>query len=89
MISGPINTVAEVVDDPQLRSRGMIADHFDERIGRNVLGPRRGAGAFGDAREPSATPGSARPGQHNDEVYRDLLGRTDAELDALREEGVI
>ena len=47
-------------------------------------GPRRGAGAFGDAREPSATPGPARPGQHNDEVYRGLLGRTDAELDALR-----
>ena len=39
MISGPINTVAEVVEDPQLRARGMLADHFDERVGRNVLGP--------------------------------------------------
>ena len=39
VISGPINTVAEVVEDPQLRARGMIAEHFDERIGRNVLGP--------------------------------------------------
>ena len=37
-------------------------------------GPRRGAGAVGDAREPSATPGPARPGQHNDEIYRELLG---------------
>jgi formyl-CoA transferase len=33
--------------------------------------------------------GPARPGQHNDEVYRGLLGRSDAELDALRAEGVL
>ncbi len=39
VISGPINTVAEVVEDPQLQARGMIADHWDERIGRNVKGP--------------------------------------------------
>ena len=24
--------------------------------------------------------GSARPGQHNDEIYRGLLGRTEAEI---------
>jgi formyl-CoA transferase len=33
--------------------------------------------------------GPARPGQHNDEIYRGLLGRSDAELQALREEGVL
>ena len=75
MISGPINTVAEVVEDPQLRARGMIADHWDERIGRNVKGP-------GVVPVLSETPGtirnagSARPGQHNDEIYHGLLGRS-------------
>ncbi len=86
VISGPINTVAEVVEDPQLRSRGMIAEHFDERIGRNVLGP----GVVPVLTESPGTirfAGSARPGQHNDEVYHGLLGRTEAELAALREEG--
>jgi hypothetical protein len=39
VISGPINTVAEVVRDPQLRARRMLVEHYDERIGRNVLGP--------------------------------------------------
>ena len=39
VIAGPINTVAEVVDDPQLRARGMLVEHYDERIERNVLGP--------------------------------------------------
>src|SRR4051794_40062184 len=88
VISGPINTVAEVVEDPQLLSRGMIAEHFDERIGRNVLGP-------GVVPVLSETPGSvrnagpARPGQHNVEIYRDLLGRGAAELEALRAEGAL
>jgi formyl-CoA transferase len=33
--------------------------------------------------------GPARPGQHNDEVYLGLLGKTEAELAALRAEGVL
>jgi formyl-CoA transferase len=88
VISGPINTVAEVVADPQLRARGMIAEHFDERVNRVVLGP-------GVVPVLSQTPGTirnagpAQPGQHNDEVYRGLLGKSDAELGALREEGVL
>jgi formyl-CoA transferase len=88
VISGPINTVAEVVDDPQLRERGMLVEHFDERINRSVLGP-------GVVPVLSETPGTvrnagpARPGQHNDEVYRGLLGKSEAELVSLREEGVL
>ncbi|NKY57400.1 CaiB/BaiF CoA transferase family protein [Nocardia flavorosea] len=88
VISGPINTVAEVVTDPQLTARGMIADHYDERIDRNVKGP-------GVIPVLSATPGtirnagSARPGQHNEEVYGELLGRTAADLSALRAQGIL
>lgn len=88
VISGPINTVAEVVQDPQLQARGMIADHFDERIGRTVKGP----GVVPVLSESPGTirnAGSARPGQHNDEVYGDLLGRSAQELEALRAEGVL
>ena len=64
VISGPINTVAEVVQDPQLLSRGMIADHWDERVARNVKGP----GVVPVLSESPGTiryAGSARPGQHN------------------------
>jgi succinyl-CoA---D-citramalate CoA-transferase len=88
VIAGPINTVAQVVEDPQLRARGMLVEHFDERINRPVLGP-------GIVPILSETPGSvrnagpARPGQHNDEVFRGLLGRSVAELEALTSEGVI
>jgi formyl-CoA transferase len=88
VIAGPINTVAEVVEDPQLQARGMIADHWDERIERNVKGPgivpvlSESPGAIRNA-------GPARPGQHNDEVYGGLLGLSDDEVTALREEGVL
>lgn len=88
VVTGPINTVAEVFDDPQLRARGMLAEHFDERIGRTVLGP-------GIVPQLSETPGgirnagSAHPGQHNSEVYSGLLGRTAAEIEALHAEGVL
>ncbi|MGW1739054.1 CaiB/BaiF CoA transferase family protein [Nocardia sp. NPDC001965] len=88
VISGPINTVAEVVTDPQLNARGMIADHYDERIGRKVKGP-------GVIPVLSATPGtirnagSARPGQHNDEIYSGLLGKSGTEVAALRTRGII
>ncbi|MDH6196596.1 formyl-CoA transferase [Mycobacterium frederiksbergense] len=88
VISGPINTVAEVVEDPQLQARGMIADHWDERVQRNVKGP----GIVPVLSESPGTirnAGPARPGQHNDEVYTRLLGRTAEEVEALRTEGVL
>lgn len=88
VIAGPINTVAEVVRDPQLRSRGMLVEHFDERLGRGVLGP-------GVVPLLSASPGSvrsagpARPGQHNGAVFGDLLNRTPEEIRELAERGVL
>jgi formyl-CoA transferase len=88
VIAGPINTVAEVVDDPQLRSRGMLADHWDERVQRNVLGPGV-VPVLSESPGSVRFAGSARPGQHNGEVYGGLLGLDDAELAALRGEGVL
>jgi formyl-CoA transferase len=88
VISGPINTVAEVVTDPQLLSRGMIADHWDERIGRNVKGP----GVVPVLSESPGTirsAGSSRPGQHNTEIYADLLGLPTDEIADLESQGVL
>ncbi|BBZ61800.1 CaiB/BaiF CoA transferase family protein [Mycolicibacterium monacense] len=88
VIAGPINTVAEVVDDPQLRARGMLAEHWDERVDRTVLGP-------GIVPVLSESPGSIRnagpahPGQHNIEVYTGLLGKTAEEVAQLQAEGVL
>lgn len=88
VISGPINTVAEVVNDPQLRARGMLVEHWDEGAERTVLGPGIIpvlCGTPGAVRNA----GSARPGQHNDDVYAGLLGKTPEQLAELRVQGVL
>ncbi|MFD4181332.1 CaiB/BaiF CoA transferase family protein [Rhodococcus sp. NPDC058514] len=88
VVAGPVNTVADVVGDPQLLAREMIVDHYDERIGASVRGP-------GVVPKLSGTPGSVRfagaptPGAHNAEVYCEVLGRDADEQDRLRAAGVI
>lgn len=88
VVVGPVNTVAEVVDDPQFRARGMLVEHFDERIGADVLGP-------GVVPVLDGTPGSVRwagpprPGTHNEEVYGGLLGLSADERTELEAAGVI
>jgi formyl-CoA transferase len=86
VIVGPINTIAEVVDDPQFRARDMIVPHHDERFDEDVLGPGV-VPTFGE------TPGSVRragtaPGADNQEVYGEL-GLSADEVDALAADGVI
>jgi formyl-CoA transferase len=88
VIAGPINTVAEVVEDPQLKAREMIAAHYDERIQRNVLGPGI-MPVFSESPGSIRNAGPARPGQHNDEVYVGLLGKSAAQLESLRAQGVL
>ena len=86
VVAGPINTVADIVDDEQLRARGMLVEHPDERVGRTVLGP-------GVVPMLHGTPGSVRtaapprPGHHNDEVFGAL--RDPEALARLREAGVV
>ncbi|SRX96262.1 putative acyl-CoA transferases/carnitine dehydratase [Gordonia sp. KTR9] [Mycobacterium shimoidei] len=88
VIAGPINTVAEVVADPQLRARGMIAEHWDERLERVVLGPGI-VPVLSESPGVIRNAGPARPGQHNAEVYTGLLGKTAEELQQLRVKGAL
>ena len=83
---GPINDLAEVFDDPQVRSRGMRVDLPHPTAG-TVSVP-------GSALKMSATPPeyrSAPPllGQHTEEVLRERLGMGADEVAALRERGVV
>lgn len=83
---GPIYSVDEIFEDPQYEARGNILKMQDDRVGElpipNLV-PRL-----------SDTPGSVnwlgpRLGEHNDEVFKDLLGLTDEEIRRLSAEGVI
>lgn len=88
VVVGPVNTVAEVVADPQLRARGMLVPHRHEGIDADVLGP-------GVVPRLDGTPGRIRwsgperPGTHNGEVFSDTLGIPARELAALAADGVI
>jgi formyl-CoA transferase len=88
VVTGPLNSVAEVVTDPQFLARDMLLPHFDERVGADVLGP-------GIIPKLSRTPGSVRwagpprPGAHNAEVYGELLGFDDDDLFKLAQENIV
>ena len=83
---GAINSIAEVVDHPQVAARGALVEMDHPRAGkvRMVGAPVR----------LSATPGSVRTpapmlGEHTDEVLRDLLALGADEIAALRGAGVL
>jgi formyl-CoA transferase len=83
---GPINNMQEVFEDPQVRHRGLRVDM-----------PHPLGGVAPVVRSPlrlSATPVEYRLapptlGQHNDEVLKGLLGRSDAELQKLKAAGIV
>jgi formyl-CoA transferase len=87
VICGPIYTIADIFEDPQFQARDMLIKHVDPEFGEYV-GP-------GIIPKFSDTPCEVRwsatweEGSHNRDVYGSLLGLSDADLDELKEEGVL
>ena len=87
VVCGPINTIADIFDDPQFKARDMLIEHEDPEFG-TYIGP-------GIVPKFSRTPGDVRwsatweEGSHNHEIYCDLLGLTESELDELHEAGIV
>jgi crotonobetainyl-CoA:carnitine CoA-transferase CaiB-like acyl-CoA transferase len=79
----PVNTVAEALDDEQVRAREMIIEVKHPELGtlREVASPVKTPGAI---TEPAPAP---KLGQHTDELLRDLLGYDDAKIARLRSAG--
>jgi crotonobetainyl-CoA:carnitine CoA-transferase CaiB-like acyl-CoA transferase len=84
--NGPINNVAQVFEEPQVRARGIRVELDHPVAGKlpTVASPMR----F------SATPLEYRTappllGEHTDEVLRTTLGKDAAEIARLRAEGVV
>ena len=87
VVCGPINTIADIAEDPQFLDREMVR-RFDDPL-------------LGDIAIPGITPrltetgsdvawlGPPEPGYHNDEIYGGLLGLSESELADLRDEGII
>jgi crotonobetainyl-CoA:carnitine CoA-transferase CaiB-like acyl-CoA transferase len=84
--NGPINDVAQVFEEPQVRARGVRVDlpHPVAGMVPTVASPMRFSGTPLEHR-------LAPPvlGQHTEEILRERLGRSAAQIAALRAEGVI
>ena len=85
---GPVNTIAEVFEDEQIRHREMRIDM------PHPLAAEGSVPLLGNPIKLSATPVAyQRPppylGQHTDEVLKDLLALDTAERSRLREAGII
>jgi formyl-CoA transferase len=84
--NGPINNIAQVFDEPQVKARGIRIDLDHATAGKlaTVASPMRfSATPLEHERAPPLL------GQHTDEVLRGLLGKADAEIAQLRADGVI
>jgi crotonobetainyl-CoA:carnitine CoA-transferase CaiB-like acyl-CoA transferase len=83
---GPINTVADVFADPQVRARGLRLDLPHPAIGSvpSVANPIKYS-------ETPIAYRSAPPmlGADTDEILRDMLGLAPAEVARLREAGIV
>jgi formyl-CoA transferase len=80
----PVNSTADLLDDPHLRKVGGWAESEHPDVGRlrSPQGPLRFDGI------PMSVGPVPRPGEHTDEVLADL-GLTSSEVEALRVMGVI
>ena len=83
---GPINDIGEVFANPQVIARGVAIDVPHPSAGKVTLvrSPMKLSGT------PVST-GKPPPllGQHTDEVLREVLGRSDDDIAALRAKGVL
>jgi CoA:oxalate CoA-transferase len=81
-----VNSVYQLIDDPQVKARQMIIDFDHPGLGRIPLP--------GIPIKLSLTPGcigspAPKLGEHNEEIYGKLLGLDAAKLHQLKQEGII
>jgi crotonobetainyl-CoA:carnitine CoA-transferase CaiB-like acyl-CoA transferase len=82
----PVRTAPEVMHDPHMHERGMLAEIEHPELG-TITVPTTPLRLHGLGKAPAAP--SPRIGQHNAEIYGTWLGLSEAELASLKEEGVI
>jgi crotonobetainyl-CoA:carnitine CoA-transferase CaiB-like acyl-CoA transferase len=84
--NGPINTIEQVFEEPQVKARGMKIELDHPLAGKVplVASPMRFSATPLEFRAPPPT-----LGQHTDEILKNVLDMSDADIARLRAEGVI
>lgn len=85
---GPINTLEQVFNDPQVKARGMELEMAHPAMGKNparlIASPIKMSGTEPDYRHAPPT-----LGQHTEEVLKELLGLDAEAVAGLRERAVV
>jgi crotonobetainyl-CoA:carnitine CoA-transferase CaiB-like acyl-CoA transferase len=84
--NGPINNLAQVYEEPQVKARGIRVELEHPVAGRlpTVASPMRFSGTPLEYRLPPPL-----LGEHTDQVLKEFLGLTDPEIAGLRAEGIV
>ncbi|MEA5446742.1 CoA transferase [Gammaproteobacteria bacterium AB-CW1] len=84
--AGPVNDMAAVFDDPQVRHRGLARTLWHERLGGvpSVANPLLSGTNWADSSKPPPL-----PGEDTETTLKDRLGLDSASIGALRREGII
>jgi crotonobetainyl-CoA:carnitine CoA-transferase CaiB-like acyl-CoA transferase len=84
--AGPIRTMKEALDEPEVRRRGMLKTYKHSKVGEVPLigsNYRFSDTPVDDTRPPPAL------GEHTEQVLKDLAGYDAAEIAALREKKIV
>jgi CoA:oxalate CoA-transferase len=82
----PVRTAPEIMADPHMHERGMLEEIDHPELGLITV-PNSPLRLHGMDKVPLSP--SARPGQHNEEIYGGWLGLSAAEIADLKEAGAI
>ena len=81
----PVQTINQVRNDPQVKARKSVMEFDYPGLGSYpvaALAPRFSTLAISTGRAPLL-------GEHNDEIFKEMLGCTAGELEALKQQGII
>ena len=87
VVSGPIYSIEDIVNDPHYQARDMIRRYQDDELG-DIAVPGF-VPVLSETKSEIAWLGSSEVGAHNEEIYCGLLGMTQNELQALENDGII
>ena len=84
----PVPEIDEVLEDPQLKHRGMILELLHPLSGGTGIKAAGFPIHFTECQAGLQDP-APYPGQHSEEVYKDLLGISQGDMERLKEGGII
>ncbi len=87
VVSGPIYSIEDIVNDPHYQARDMIQRYQDDELG-DIAVPGF-VPVLSETKSEIAWLGSSEVGAHNEEIYCGLLGMTQNELQELQNDGII